>query len=821
MITRAALFTVVSALPLLLAAPVWAQDAGNQGAAAGPRASPPDDGGDDAPAEVDEVVVTGSRAPGRSRLETVAPVDVVTAEALAEQGTTELAEALSVTTPSVNFPRPAITDATDVIRPATLRGLAPDQTLVLVNSARRHQTALVNVNGSIGRGSAAVDLNAIPTSAIDRVEVLREGASALYGSDAIAGVINIRLREERSGGGVTATVGQYRTTVDTFRIPEGREENDGTTVTVSGWQGLPLGADGFVTVSAEYRDREPTSRGDLDVRVNPPRITSRYGDPRVEDATLYLNAGLPLAGGYEVYGWAGYQHREGESAAFPRIVGDPRNVPAIYPNGFLPKIASTIDDYTAAAGVRGQVAGFDVDLNLVYGRNEIDYRTENSVNVSRGAASPTSFDSGGLTYDQIVLGLDFVRRFEVGLAEPVNLAFGLESRRETYGIRAGEPASYDRGPFPGAQGAQGFPGFLPSNEVDVDRSNVGAYVDVEAQITPQFLTAASGRVESYSDFGSTSTGRLSARYDFTPAVAVRGSLTTGFRAPGLQQAFFTATSTNFINGLPFEIGTFPATSPTAQVLGSRPLEPEESVNYALGTVFRRGRFELTVDAYRIDVTNRIVLSENIQGIATGTPTQREIFRLLQPFGASTARFFINGVDTETKGVDLVARWRLEAETAGNFEFIVAANVNETDVTRVPTSNALSTLPAPPVIFGRVQSLTFEQGTPREKLVLSTDWDNGPLGGTVRLTHYGSALQPGTAANGSLDIITGDQQLLDLEGRYRFPFGLGLAIGVDNVFDKYPNINFPHVNATNAVAFSQYSPFGFNGRFVYARLNYGW
>jgi iron complex outermembrane receptor protein len=801
---RFALFGAASAAALLISA---------QTAAA--QTTPSDE------AEVEEVVVTGTRAPGRTRLETVAPVDVVTFEALEEQGTTELAEALSATAPSVNFPRPSITDGTDVIRPATLRGLAPDQTLVLVNSARRHQSALVNVNGSIGRGSAAVDLNAIPTAAISQVEVLREGASALYGSDAIAGVINIRLKEERSGGGVNATLGQYRTTVKTFRNPEGRDENDGTTLTVSGWQGLPLGAEGFLTVAAEYRDRDPTSRGDTDVRVTPARVTSRYGDPRVQDATLYLNAGLPLSAGWELYGWAGYQRREGESAAFPRIVGDARNVPAIYPNGFLPLIASEISDYTAAAGVRGSIAGFDADLNIVYGRNEIGYRTENSVNVSFGAQSPTSFDSGGINYDQTVVGLDFTRRFEVGLAEPLNVAFGLESRRETYGITAGEVASYARGPLPGAQGAQGFPGFLPSNEVDVDRSNVGAYVDLEAQITPKLLAAVSGRLEDYSDFGSTSTGRLSARYDFTDALALRGSATTGFRAPGLQQSFFTSTATNFINGIPFEIGTFPATSPTARVLGARPLESEESVNYALGGVFRMGRFELTLDGYRIDVNNRIVLSENLQGNATGTPTQREIFRLLQPFGASTARFFINGVDTETKGLDLVARWRLDADDAGEFEFILAANVNETDVTRVPTTNTLSTLPDPPILFGRVQVLTFEQGTPSEKIVFSTDWDRGPLGATFRISHYGSALQPGTAADGSLDIVTGDHALLDLEGRYRTPIGIGIALGVDNILDEYPNFNYPSVNATNAVAFSQYSPFGFNGRFLYARLSYGW
>ncbi|PHY13315.1 TonB-dependent receptor, partial [Caulobacter sp. B11] len=307
--------------------------------------------------EVDQVVVTGTRIAGRTRLDTLAPVDVVNEKALTRTGTTELAQSLSTLAPSINFPRPAITDGTDHIRPATLRGLSPDQTLVLVNGTRRHATALVNVNGSIGRGSAAVDLNAIPTIALDRVEVLRDGASAQYGSDAIAGVINLRLREARSGGGASLNVGRYATNVKTARNTDGRDENDGQTVTISGWQGLPLGADGFLTVSAEYRDREPTSRGDIDVRVTPARITSRYGDAEVTDSTVYLNAGLPVSDAITAYGWAGYQKREGASAAFPRIVGDSRQVPvaSIYPNGFLPIIATDIADSTIAAGLKGDL----------------------------------------------------------------------------------------------------------------------------------------------------------------------------------------------------------------------------------------------------------------------------------------------------------------------------------------------------------------------------------------------------------------------------------------------------------------------------------
>jgi iron complex outermembrane receptor protein len=323
--TKSALYVAVAGCLGTLAAPVLAQD----------QAAEPDE-------SLDEVVVTGTRVAERTRLQSLAPVDVITTQSLESQATTELAEALSNAAPSLNFPRPSITDGTDHIRPATLRGLAPDQTLVLVNSKRRHQSALVNVNGSIGRGSAAVDLNSIPLAAIESIEVLRDGASAQYGSDAIAGVINLRLRDAREGGAASLTYGEYNTDVETERGQ--RKESDGATLTASVWKGLPLGDEGFLTLSAEYRDRDPTSRGDFDSRVPGSPVTSRYGDAQVEDITAYVNAGVPLQNEWEIYGWAGYQQREGDSAAFPRIFNDARNVPAIYPNGFLPLITTDIDD---------------------------------------------------------------------------------------------------------------------------------------------------------------------------------------------------------------------------------------------------------------------------------------------------------------------------------------------------------------------------------------------------------------------------------------------------------------------------------------------
>jgi iron complex outermembrane receptor protein len=794
---------------------------------------------------IDEVVVTGTRVAARTRLDSLAPVDVLSEAALASQGTTELAEALSSAAPSLNFPRPSITDGTDHIRPATLRGLAPDQTLVLVNSKRRHQSALVNVNGSVGRGSAAVDLNSIPLAAIETVEVLRDGASAQYGSDAIAGVINLRLRDAREGGGTTLTFGQYNTNVETERGQ--RHESDGETMTASGWVGLPLGEEGFLTLSGEYRDREPTSRGDFDNRVPGSPVTSRYGDADVRDITAYVNAGVPLEGDWNIYGWAGYQQREGNSAAFPRIFNDARNVPAIYPNGFLPLITTDIDDLAVGWGVRGKLGEWDSDVSLVYGSNKVVYGVENSLNASYGAASQTSFDAGEMNYDQFVFNAGVVRTFEVGsLPEGVNLALGVEARRESYGIEAGEPASYNRGPVAGAAaGAQGFPGFQPSNELDKSRKAYSAYVDVEAKLTQKFLASIAVRGEDYSDFGSAVTGKIAGRYDFTEAFALRGAVSTGFRAPGLQQSFFTSTATNFIGGVPFEVGTFPATSTVAITLGAQPLDAEKSRNYSLGTVLRFGGFEATIDAYRIDIRDRIVLSENLN--------TAQVAALISPFGATVARFFINGVETKTEGIDLVARYLWRTENIGKFEFVAAGNWNDTEVEKVPSTNVIDNICAgqppgctPPVLFARINTLSFEEGTPDSKVNVGIDWSmpigSASFGVNLKGTRYGEVVEPALPSPAEISAGLDDARdlhiqpdwIVDLALNSRFMDDkLGFALGVDNLFDQYPDrvpnalaIPAPvggtvNLNATNALGFSRYSPYGFSGRFVYARMSFNW
>ncbi|MBD3836963.1 TonB-dependent receptor [Brevundimonas sp.] len=763
-----------------------------------------------------EIVVTGTRVPNRSRLDTLAPVDVVTSETLQQRGTTEFAAALSQTVPSLTFARPTVVDGTDSVRPATLRGLSPDQTLVLLNGTRRHASALVNVNGSIGRGSAAVDLNAIPTGALDRVEVLRDGASAQYGSDAIAGVVNLRLKEASSGGGASVTYGQYLTTVETARGE--RDEHDGQTVTASAWQGLALGSDGYLTLSAEYLQRDPTNRSDYDPRAAANgAITARAGDPEVEQWTVFANAGKPLGNGWEAFGWAGYQDRQSESAAFPRLSDNVNNVAAIYPNGFLPKIGVDSQDVSAAGGVRGQLGGWDAEISLVYGRNALDFETRESLNSTYGSASPTNFDSGSLIYDQLVLGADFSQAFDVGLsAGPLNFAWGLEQRWEGYKIEAGQPESYNRGPLGAntalAGGAQGFVGFQPSNEVDADRDNFAAYADVEIPLTEKLTVEGAVRFEDYSDFGDTQTGKFSARYDFTRAFALRGSISTGFRAPSLQQSFFTSTSSVIQNGAVVETGTFPATSAVASALGARPLKAETSTNYSLGAVLRLGDFNLTVDAYKIDIDDQIVLSELI---SRGFSPQ--VASLLDPLGIQAARFFLNGVSTETEGVDIVGRYRLPTDAIGDFDFTVAANFNDVSVTSLPTSS--SVLNPVPTLFARQRILTIEQGTPDTKVSASADWRLNQWGATLKATYYGDVLQPGSTA--ASDYSTGAKTVVDLEGRYQLTDRIGLALGVDNVFDEYPDYVPAALNSNGVLGFPFYSPFGFNGRYAYARVSLNW
>ncbi len=803
----------------------------------------------------DRIVVTGTRAADRTALETAVPVDVFPIDELTESGRTELNQILATTVPSFNFNQTAINDGTDIVRPATLRGLAPDQTLVLVNSKRRHLAALVNINGSVGRGSAAVDLNALPTTAIGSVQVLRDGASAQYGSDAIAGVINVLLREADSGGGVNVRYGAHVTD------PEGleRSEVDGETTTVGGWAGFGLTENGFLTLSVEYSDREPTNRAGLDPRqqyandedgnllpegVTDPReltfdrLNHRYGNGNAENLTFFANAGIELDGGWEAYGYAGYQDREADSAGFYRRSGDatvdfrstPRNLIEVYPDGFLPLIVGEVTDISANAGIRGNLGGWDSDFSVTYGENELDYSVDNTLNASLGPTTPTTFDAGALTFSQVVLNADFSRSFDTLLPGETNVAFGVEYRDENFEIEAGEPGSYITGDYRGVEGvnftaeqdpegdgvgfaggSQVFPGFTPQSAVDEGRDNVGVYVDVEWTPNDRTLLSAALRYEDYSDFGDTVTGKLTGRYDFTDAFALRGAVSTGFRAPSLQQQFFTATSTNFIDGVPFEVGTFPATSPAAVALGGGQLDAEESVSYSLGAVFTpTDDWFITIDAYRIDIEDQIFLTENLGG--------DEVDAVLADAGVTgvqRVRFFQNGIETETEGVDIVTQYGFDLGAAGDLDLSAAFNYSTVEVVEVPENEVIPGL----TLFTRDNTLTLEESAPETKLILAADWAYQAADVNLRATRYGDVVDPSN--NPDNDFTLEADWIVDLSVDVDVTERLRVGVGADNVFDEYPTLTPDNQNFNGIFPYSSRSPYGFSGRFMYVQASYNW
>ncbi len=794
---------------------------------------------EDTARELGTIVVTGTRSADRTALETAVPVDVFPIGDLESTGRVELNQILSTTVPSFNFNQTAINDGTDIIRPATLRGLAPDQTLVLVNSKRRHTAALVNINGSVGRGSAAVDLNSIPTAAIGSVQVLRDGASAQYGSDAIAGVINVLLKEESSGGGVDIRYGAHVTD------PEGlnRSEVDGATTTVGGWAGFGLTDSGFLTVSAQYSLRQGANRAGEDPRVQfggDPifdeaerefnRLNHRYGNNRAENINFFLNAGIDIGNGAELYGFGGVQEREAESPGFYRRASDSRNVSEIYPGGFLPVIGGDVTDYSLGGGVRGPLAGWDYDVSLVYGSNELDYSVNNSLNASLGPTSQTSFDAGSLAFDQLTFNADIVRSFEdTILPGTTTLAFGAEFRDESFEIGQGEEASFIAGPFPrtdifgnvllddegmpipAAAGSQVFPGFTPQSEVDESRDAVGVYADIEWEPNAQTLISGAVRFEDYSDFGNTTNFKLAGRYDFTETFAVRGAVSTGFRAPSLQQQFFTATSTNFIDGVPFEVGTFPATSDAAVALGGGQLQAEESVSYSIGTVITpTDDWYVTIDAYRIDIEDQIFLSENLGGDDVDA-----VLEAAGVTGVQRVRFFQNGIETETEGVDIVTGYDLDLGDAGELGLSAAFNYSNVEVTEVPDNPAIPDL----VLFSRDRTLTLEESAPETKLILAADWAYKDADVNLRATRFGDVLDPSN--NPDNDFTLEADWIIDASVDLAVTERISVGIGADNILDEYPTLTPDNQNFNGIFPYSSRSPYGFSGRFVYGRASYTW
>lgn len=803
---------------------------------------------------VEAVVVTGSRAAPRAQLDTVVPVDVISAAQIERTGTTDLAQALSQNLPSLNFTHPAVTDGTDSLRPATLRGMSPDQTLVLINSKRAHASSLVNLNGSLGYGSAAFDLNTIPAMALGNVEVLRDGAAAQYGSDAIAGVVNLRLKEAREGGGLSFTGGIYSTDVPYnlggapqptgAALPSERHLDDGATFVLSGWKGIDLG-NGFVTITAEYKDQQHTTRAGPDPRqqyaliapgVFDPReqtynrFNNWYGEPKMEQYTLFVNSGYDLNENVHLYAFGGYQFRDATSAANVRRPGQQTlanpasNLLAVYPNGFLPKINSEIEDANMAVGVRGTLDAWNWDTSFNYGYNSLHFNTIDSINVSLGPNSPTRFYSGGPRYGQGVWNLDVNRPLSIFGNNETTLALGGEVRFEDYRINAGDANSYANGGYVtptgnvGGAGAQGFPGFSPADSVRASRNSQSAYIDVDTHPVEALDIDVAGRFENYSDFGTTVNGKIAARYDFNDMFALRGAVSSGFRAPSLQQEYVAYTSTIFVAGNQINSTILRASNPVAATIGAVPLKPENSVNYSVGGVFRLENFSATLDLYSISVGNRIALSDTI--------TQANVLALF-PASAQIggARFFTNAEDTLTNGGEFVAtyKWVPEANW-GSFNFTAAASHNETSIRAIRSTPQLSALtPAPAYLANyRIKSLT--DGQPKWKANLIADWAYEWAGLTATMNYYGPLTQPFNGNNVLGDYRLAGKALFDLEARADVGYGLQLAVGAQNLFDTYPTepsyvLNGQNISTNGVGQWPEYSPFGFDGRYVYGRISY--
>ncbi len=810
-----------------------------------------------------QIIVTGTRRLDRTVADSSVPIDVISNEALQHQGSTETNRLLNNLVPSFNFPQPSLTDGTDSLRPATLRGLSPDQVLVLVNGKRRHISSLLNLNGSVGRGSAGVDMNTIPPIAIDRIEVLRDGAASQYGSDAIAGVINIQLKR-RPGGRAVASYGKYITTMKdvhevagvtppttasgdpTITYGDERKRRDGDTYTFAANVGVPVGEEGYFNVTAEYKDRSPTNRSGPDLRrqysatgdpreLTFDRFSHRYGDGRSQDYNFVINAGAPLFNsGFELYEFGTYGIRDGNGAGFYRRSLDARNADwsnggkPIYPDGFLPLIVSEIEDIAGVIGIRGEAAGWNLDLSGNYGTNRLNYHVEDSVNTSLGGmASPRRFYAGGLRSGQTSINFDAQRAIDFGFGD-TSLAAGLEYRNENYKIVRGQVESYIAGPFTfsngAAPGAQVFPGFSPRTEVDASRDSYAAYVELDSDLSDMINVQAAGRYEHFSDFGSTINGKFAARVEPVDGLALRGSISTGFRAPGMAQQFFSTTSTNNVAGVGLiEIGTFPVTSPIAVALGAQPLEPEKSVNMGGGIVFTMvPGLSITADYYNIKINNRIVLTENLQGA--------DVVAILNAAGVvgTSGRFFINGVDTRTQGLDVVANYRIPDFGAGRFSLTAGFNINDTKITDRKTFSGFTATR----LFARSESFRLTDGQPSNKLNLGLDWDYEPVGMTLRANRYGKVFLPvGNVSDITVplgaapgDITLSPKWIVDLEARVQPGNGLELAVGANNLLDEYPDrLPFGTVNGYNYglnnsfLPYSSQSPFGFSGRFVYGRV----
>ncbi len=751
------------------------------------------------------IQVVGSRRVGRSATETPVPIDVIPMEKAAEQGAQfDLMQSLQYTAPSYYSTRQTGADGADLVDSASLRGLGSDQTLVLLNGKRRHTTSLVNIFGARNRGNTGTDLSTIPLLAVERVEILRDGAAAQYGSDAIAGVMNIALKKSR---GCDAVLGYGEYT-----------EGDGENQLASAYCGFGFGSDGVLAVTGEWMDRGRSDRSEPE--DNPRTI----GDSAVENQTVFLNGETPIGEDATVYFTLGAQNRDASSAAFARggIGSDDipsRNSEAMYPDGFVPFINGDIEDRSAILGVWWNFGEWRTDLSTTYGSNEFIYDISNTLNASIAnldllnggpGRSASSFDAGGFQFQQNTTNLDFTRFYD-GVYNGLNLAFGAEFRTENYEIFAGELGSYvdaDGVGEGGNAGSQGFPGFQPADEVDADRDSWAVYGDVEIDFSEAVTSSFALRFEEYDDFGSTLDGKIALAYRATDSTTIRGSISTGFRAPSLQQAYFSSTFTDFISGEPLDVVLAPNGGVIATAAGIPALTEETSTGATVGFTWApTDALSLTLDAYRIEIDDRIVLSGRF-GI--DDPTIGEI---LQELGVGQAQFFVNSVDTRTSGVDLTLSHDRQFDNGGSVETFLGVSYADTDVTGINAPAALAG--REDVLLEPRERLFIEEGVPSLKAILGFDFSFGDWNPVVKFIHFGRQ-ELGTFSGPPVPNQKYQEKTsADMSLTYSFNEHTKLTVGGANVFNAKPTRQDP--NETDNGHVYESVQFGLNGAAWFVRL----
>jgi iron complex outermembrane recepter protein len=882
---------------------------------------------DESSASLENVVVVGSRAPSRTNTQSAVAVDVITPKDLKGFSQVDVGQILNFVAPSFNSNRQTVADGTDHVDPASLRGLGPDQVLVLVNGKRRHTSALVNINGTVGRGSVGTDMNVIPVAAIERIEVLRDGAAAQYGSDAIAGVINIVLKKETEGIAVSLTAGTNYTNLK-YTAPKigggttdySQQVTDGNVDQLDIMKGFKLGSKGWLMIAGQYNDRGKTNRSGID-NIPTTYLGSNGGFPATpagqDQATFRANliaadAAIEQSNGYnrrnmvfgnsssknyggffngayqigesgEIYFNGGVTRRTGEGFGNyrPPVARNQQPLKAdgslFYKNGFLPGIRSDVNDESVMAGFRTKFGDWKMDLSNVYGQNSFQFTVFSSGNASlpNSDEQQSVFNAGQLRFKQNSTNLDFSRMFEkLGAINRFNVAFGAEARYDSYQIVAGETNSYygngrtvptasltaggaAQGTAVAAPGAQVFPGFQPSNEINKSRNSLGAYADFEGEIADRLLLGVAGRFENYSDFGSNFSGKIAARLKLTNEIALRGSASTGFRAPSLQQRYFQNTSTQFVSGLPSNTLTVNNDDPIARTaIGVDALRPETSVSFTGGLTMKiNNALSLTADLYNIDIKDRIVYSGAFSRALLG-------FGVNDFIGVNNVNFFANAANTSTQGIDIVASSKvaickgfLNVTAAVNFNKNDVVSINSTTLINDPAKNDPAKSPDVAfknLLFDRQQQSRIEVWQPKNKVNLSLSYTLDKLNVTLRMVRFGETQYihnldteakkaDGTFWNAQFARDASGKALIDqtfkaviisdLVVSYGLSKALTLSLGANNLFDVYPDqIYIDPRNAYGSVDYSagrdasnrgrllfQPNQGGYNGRFIFTRL----